>query len=459
METEKHSTNKQDIFSPRGRSLENDFRRLINDERFYDIALKCSDGRTVYGCKAILATRSEFFNKYIFNESGENNNNYSFDDINSMAMKVILEFLYTSKAEGLAFNNVVEVYYASIHLELIDLQDHVIEFTKSLVNNKDVDIGKKLLSDCVEKFSLEVNNKMSNILVDWVAKNKLEKNKIDSLSLEGLRYLLEKTFKTKTPFATPEFDIWEYSLTKAIGKVKQKETLIKEILNKDSFPIHNSQSIEELKHYLTPLISYINLNRMDATEIKQYVAPLGIYPAEVISDVYYSKALNEGLEFIRGAPIFKWKNCGIGTLPNVPDDGFSVTVYTQKSVLGDLIFKGKGVYEWSILIEKLNKKVYIGICDTNVDLNKNDQGYHGWVLGSDGYVYHEKKHKWYDAKFKERDKVTVHLDMKNKTCAFSINNNNKKPVISEWDIPSQVYPIVSLGYGSKLRVEPRNQFY
>ncbi|CAB5164202.1 hypothetical protein RhiirA5_504179 [Rhizophagus irregularis] len=451
MKTENHFTNNQDNFSPGGSSLEKDFRKLINDKRFHDFAIKCSDGKPVYGCKAILATRSDVFDKYIFNKSAESKNNCSFKDINSSAMKVILEFLYTSKVESLTFNNAIEVYYASIHFKLIELQDHIIEFTKSLVNG-DVDIGRKLLSECVEKFTLKVDNKISHILVDWVAKNKLEKDINDSLSLKGLRYLLEKTFNTKIPFATPEFNIWEYSLTKAIRKVMKKETLVKEILNKNSFSICNPQQIEELNLCLTPLISYIDLNRMNAKEIKQQVAPFNIYSDKKISDVYYSKALNEELEFIRGAPIFKWKNNGMNKLFNVPNNGFTVTAFIQESVLGDLIFKGKGVYEWNILIEKLNNKVYIGICDINVSLNKNDQGYHGWVLGSDGYVYHEKKWKWYDAKFKEGDKVTIHLNMKNGTCAFSVNNI-RKPTVSEWNISSQVSPIVSLGYGSKLRIE------
>jgi hypothetical protein len=122
-----------------------------------------------------------------------------------------------------------------------------------------------------------------------------------------------------------------------------------------------------------------------------------------------------------------------------------------------LIFKGEGVYEWDVSIEKLRGTVYIGICDINENLNKSDQKYHGWVLGSDGYVYHKNEWKWYghDAKFKEGDMVTVHLDMKMKTCAFSINKI-KKDIVSEWkDIPSQVCPIASfLEHGSKLRIEP-----
>src|SRR5207248_11292263 len=136
---------------------------------------------------------------------------------------------------------------------------HIIEFTikKSLMNENE-DVGKKLLSECVKKFSLEVDNKMSRVLVYWVAKNKLKKSEIDSLSLEGLKHLLEKTFDTQIPFATPEFNIWEYTLVKAIRKVIQNETLIEKILNENSFSC-NTRENEEVKSHLTPLIRYINL--------------------------------------------------------------------------------------------------------------------------------------------------------------------------------------------------------
>lgn len=47
MKTENHFTNNQDNFSPGGSSLEKDFKKLINDKRFHDFAIKCSDGKTV----------------------------------------------------------------------------------------------------------------------------------------------------------------------------------------------------------------------------------------------------------------------------------------------------------------------------------------------------------------------------------------------------------------------------
>jgi hypothetical protein len=473
----------QDNSSPRGRSLENDFKRLINDERFYDIALKCSDGM-IYGCKAILATRSDVFNSSIFNESVECNNILSFDDINLTAMKVILEFLYTSKVEGLTVDNIIEIYYASKHFELIDLQDHIIEFTKPLINEDAADIGKKLLSECVEKFSY-VDNEMSRILVQCVAKNKLEKSKIDSLSLEGLRYLLEKTSYTQIPFATSEFNIWEYSLMKAIRKVIQNETLVKGILDKSSFSECNSQEIKGIKDNLSPLISYINLNRMDVEEIRQHVEPFNTHTTNELKDVYRSIAENEEWGFIRGLPVFRWRNDNMDDtiMITIYNDGFTVeTVAPPKltlkdfnskevfgafarpiSILGDLIFKGRGVYEWNILIEKMCKNIYIGVSDINENISYSNfslsnfslittDHHHGWVLGSDGYVYHEKQHSKYNAKFNEGDKITVHLDMKNRTCAFSINNV-RKSIVSEWkNIPPLVRPIVSLGHGSKVTI-------
>jgi hypothetical protein len=117
---------------------------------------------------------------------------------------------------------------------------------------------------------------MKCILVQHMAKDKLEKNEIDSLSLKSLRYLLEKTFNTPISIATPEFNLWEYALMKAIRKVIQNETLIEEIWDESSFSVCEPQEVEGIKNYLTPLIGYIDLNRIDIKEIKQHVAPFDI---------------------------------------------------------------------------------------------------------------------------------------------------------------------------------------
>ena len=157
----------------------NDLKRLISDERFYDIILKCSDGRNVFGCKAILATRSKMFDELIF--TGSANKNLSFDNIDSNAMKVILEYLYTDMIEekNLTVNNVIEVYYASIHFNLVELQKYIMCRTEMFLRDENEDAGKKLLSECVDKFSSMVDNDMSQVLVKWVAKDKLKKDEVD----------------------------------------------------------------------------------------------------------------------------------------------------------------------------------------------------------------------------------------------------------------------------------------
>ena len=92
------------------------------------------------------------------------------------------------------------------------------ERTSKFLEDGNEDVGKKLLSECVDKFSsanVEDDNNfitMSQILVRWVAKDKLKKDEVDSLSSEGLRYLLEKTYDTPIYFATPEFNAWELGI-------------------------------------------------------------------------------------------------------------------------------------------------------------------------------------------------------------------------------------------------------
>ncbi|GBB88636.1 hypothetical protein RclHR1_01520021 [Rhizophagus clarus] len=417
--------------------LEKDLRRLMNDERFHDIALKCSDGKIVFGYKPILATRSEIFDELILTES--ENNILSFSNINSNAMKIILEYLYTSNIREGSINvdNFIEVYYAVIHFKL-SLRVEMCFVVTSFLKDGNEDTSKKLLSEFINKFSLITDDmdddEVLKTLVYWIAKDKLKKNEIDSLSIEGLRYLLMKTFDTKEPFATPEIEIWEY----IIMKTKREAMMYDQ---------------QEIQKYLIPFARYVNLERMDAEEIKTQVEPYNVYSNETLKDAYFSISSGRGLGFIRGVPFFKWKNDNSDLTISKYGMAVESNFIKPKSILGDLIFKGRGVYEWKILVEKLCKTIYIGICDINVNLRKSDRGYHGWVLGSDGYVYYKNEWKWYDAKFKEGDKVTVHLDMKNRTCAFSINDN-RKPLVSGWkNIPSRVYPIVSLGYGSKLSIE------
>src|SRR6266496_4510898 len=108
----------------RGYSLEQDLRLLINNPKYSDIEILCEDEKKLHGCRAILAARSEVFDRLLYNGMKESyENQISFPEINSVGMEIILEYIYTgSIKEGFL---TVEVFYAADYFQLLDLQDFI----------------------------------------------------------------------------------------------------------------------------------------------------------------------------------------------------------------------------------------------------------------------------------------------------------------------------------------------
>src|SRR5277367_1092048 len=110
----------------RGCSLEQDLRLLINNPKYSDIEILCEDEKKLYGCRAILAARSEVFDRLLYNGMKESyEKQISFPKINSSVMEIILEFAYTGsvKEECLAKYNMIEAFHAADYFQLSDLQD------------------------------------------------------------------------------------------------------------------------------------------------------------------------------------------------------------------------------------------------------------------------------------------------------------------------------------------------
>ncbi|CAI2174975.1 14952_t:CDS:2 [Funneliformis geosporum] len=413
----------------RGISLENDLRRLLEEEIFFDTIIKCSDNNTLGANKIILAVRSNVFYDIITNQiNNQTFTNLEFNNINSTAMRIVLEYLYTSTIlEGILDNveNLIELFYAANYFELTALRTKICDATKVLIEFNDEGLAKKLLSQFVVKFpSLETQNEMSQLLIESVAKIHLDPYlEYDPLSLMGLRYLLCKTLSAEIPFATHEIDLFRYVTTKG-----------------------DPSKNDDKNSLLLSLIPYIDLRRIEPDTVLKHIEPLNLFPQDRINDRYrlMAQEYEINLRSIRGIPIFRWKGM------NITKDGFTLEArkdfekYAHATT--NLNIKGKGIYKWSFSIETLNKTCYIGICE-NVQLRETDD-YCGMVLGSNGYVYHEKTSKWYNAKFKENDVVTVNLNMTEKTCEFLINGSTTG-VIAEWRIPPVVYPCVSLKKGTK----------
>src|SRR5215831_3368047 len=112
----------------RGYSLEQDLRLLINNPKYSDTEILCEDEKKLYGCRAILAARSEVFDRLLYNGMKESyENQISFPEICSSGMEIILEYIYAGsvKEESLTKNNIIEAFNAADYFQLPSLQDFI----------------------------------------------------------------------------------------------------------------------------------------------------------------------------------------------------------------------------------------------------------------------------------------------------------------------------------------------
>ena len=122
-----------------------------------------------------------------------------------------------------------------------------------------------------------------------------------------------------------------------------------------------------------------------------------------------------------------------------------------------MILDNKGIIEWDVMIKKTCAYAWVGVCaPENFDYERF-AGYQptGWVLGSSGACYNSSIGvSNYCPPFEDGSKITVHLDMNKRTLAFTVNGTKYREV-SEWrDLPSRLYPVVSLKYPGCCRIQP-----
>ncbi|CAI2193507.1 14847_t:CDS:1, partial [Funneliformis geosporum] len=124
----------------------------------------------------------------------------------------------------------------------------------------------------------------------------------------------------------------------------------------------------------------------------------------------------------------------------------------HQSVRAKVAFENQGTFEWDIIIDKYCQHTWIGVCASeNFDYEKFAGIQNtGWVLSSTGFI----GSKDYCPSFAtDNSKVTIHLYMNKKICAFTINGV-KYSAVSEWNnLTSKLYPVVSLVYPDQFRIQ------
>ncbi|CAG8570585.1 794_t:CDS:1 [Acaulospora morrowiae] len=457
----------------RGNSLSEDLELLINNPQYSDLEIKCKGDVILYGNRAILAARSEIFDRMLFRRTEETfGKQVSFPKIQASVMKVILKYLYTGLMieKDLTTDNVFETLQAADFFQLENLQDLISEYYKKLCEKKDDESkSPELLSEAVRLMSPLADNGVIRYLVDSVAKISLDSINFNRLSLQGLQCLLLRRDENKM-FESSEYSVFRFAVLTAATKVSQEafsalekglpplnevEGLLETINNNN---LINGEISESIANTMNSFMEHIDLRRINAKIIAKIIEPLDIIPSNMILKLYRFHACTEKpLSAFYGANV-KWDKNGCGPGLNISNDGYTVSVSqntdSHVSVRTNYLMS-KGTHEFHVLIEKSCSYAWVGVCDERLDLSTHAglQQY-GWVLGSGGCYRHNSKSSnqkipnftW------DNVEIIVHLNMDNKTVAFSINGTKYPPNTSWTELPPNLYFVASLKYPGKFRI-------
>jgi hypothetical protein len=472
----------------RGCSLMNDLKFLINNKNYSDIKIICEDETIIYGNRAILAARSNVLDRLLFNGMKETTiNEIKFPEINFNAMEIILEYLYTENFEldSISLDISIEAYHAADYFQLEFLQQKIVNFVKQSLKEHHCDKGEILapilLSKAVEKMSPLADNEMIKLLIEWISKTPLENIGFDNLSFQALHCLLSQTHSTQNPFVTSEYMVFRYSVIQAANNISENAiTVIEKLLpNLDDLKIndectendydenfsHYEEFRLEIKEILSTILPFIDLRRIDINILTDKIEPLQLLPTSLLLDTYRFQAKEKkSLPHIRGIPLFEWNlqwdkiakgsNLVLKESNTVVESNPGGLNTTHQNIRANNLISGEGIYEWEVIIEETCIYAWVGVC-TERGLDYNifaGQQSCAWVLGSSGKCYHNNIGSHYVTEFSSGTRIIVHLNMTERTIAFSVNGVMHPPVPTWNNLPSKLYPIVSLNSPGRIRL-------
>src|SRR5436190_11592992 len=162
---------------------------------------------------------------------------------------------------------------------------------------------------------------------------------------------------------------------------------------------------------------------------------------------------------------YVWDESACGSKLIIEDNGKAVCALndcgSHQNVRAKMVLDNQGIFEWDVIIEKTCGWAWVGVCAPENFNCENFAGYQptGWILGSGGGGYNNNsKIPNYCPGFGDGAKITVHLDMNKRTLAITVNGT-KYPEVSKWNnLPSKLYPVVSLYYPGRLRIQRCRKF-
>ncbi|GES82566.1 hypothetical protein GLOIN_2v1696277 [Rhizophagus clarus] len=444
-------------------TLSNDLKSLLNNTLFSDIKIKGNDGVEINAHRVILA-------------------------FSSGILHIILEYLYTGRVteQTLTIEVVAEGFHGADYFLLEQLKHQIIEFFKNhLKNNNEnkINLSAKVLSrllECMES----TNNEFVDVLHDSIKSYPLKSIEYSNLNDKALEYILSNTKREEKPkiFSISEYDLFHYIILWAANEISEaalsfyksclpSSETIKSLDRNNNSSLIDIHNIQDLTKYQTTmmkktssLLNHVKLEQIHPFIISNIIEPFnGLIDSKTLISIYRKQALLAGKHICLNDIPFQWDDNARGS--NMYLNNMSVIVSnspTHEWIRTTVPISGQDLFEWDIVVEVICVHFWVGICTIkgyNVDYNSwlGKQEY-GWVFGSNRVICYNTQEEngpytnKYGIEFKENDIITVHLDMRGRTCSFSING--KRYPVAFCNLPDEIYPAVSLRAPGRARIEP-----
>ncbi|PKY50528.1 hypothetical protein RhiirA4_406601 [Rhizophagus irregularis] len=511
------NNNMREILLYKGEFLGADLRAMFNNPVYSDIIITCKDGGVVYGSKLLLAARSDVFARLILNNEENNNrnnnresrntfssndNHITFTEFSSSTLLIILEFLYMGDImiESLTLNNIVEAYLGAEYFLLTGLEEVIITFLDNALKcSADNNLAAKLLTQASEFMLPSSDDLFFRTLHNSLVVTPLETIEYHNLTAEGLSFILSPTNMDTTyeEFVTPEYGVFRYIVLWAAHHCNNNNLVVsyfEPLLPPSDHAEHlDANEIEQLRKsheknkkkskskeikdmimaLLNPLLPFVDFKLIHPSVLANIIEPLDIIvPNDMLNEAFKYQAQlpagsgpgrNRGTIAAKPENLrFQWSQQAHGKQCVLLENDVALKSNTRKYewARASLPIRGHEIYEWDIYIEESCKHLWIGVCTERRD-KVNYSSYlggtnYGWVLGSNGLLYHNNQlnqsySKGYGVKFGKGDRVTVHLNMGSRSLAYSINGIRHGEA---WNtLPAELYPAVSLKKPAKVRIE------
>ncbi|RIA87110.1 concanavalin A-like lectin/glucanase domain-containing protein [Glomus cerebriforme] len=439
----------------------NNYEKLYETKEGYDVIIYAGEKPNIkefHAHSLILKTQSKYF-KTAFTEDIQKKDGYFilYTRNSSDMFEILLSYMYCGSIDLTKLQS-REILNLLITLDEFEFQPLTKYIQETLVGENHHDFIIKNILEIIElTYQKKSLDKLWNICLQQICHNpdflfKSPKFLTFNPSILGI------ILKRDDLYVNNEIIIWENLLKWACGQ----NPVIQRDINK-----WNKNEITMMERRLSKFIQIIRFYYISSEDFLLKVYPFkDILPNNLINNilVYHmapSMKPNIDIQPQRFAYGYVWDESACGSKLIIEDNGKVVRASDNCSVLQSvrsrIAFEDKGIFEWNVIIEKICSWTHVGVCSSENFNYENFAGHQstGWVLSSGGYLYNSKNYRGnYCPQFGDGARVTVHVDMNKRTCAFTVNGI-KYPEVQEWNnLPSKLYPVVSLKYPGRLRIQP-----